>query len=183
MVSARMDSPGAGRTTERRVFIPGWRTLGTKSQLAMTIEEITGVDLAILEFQRAPTEASVARRMSWAARRQTRRIEDEAYSLMGLFQVNMPTIYGEGRTAFRRLQEEILRTSVDHTLFAWTNFSTQRDDARIFAYSSQQFADVGDMESLPLGDYRKAFEAFANVTVIDTSQSDWDVKDKVCTLI
>ena len=38
---------------------------------------------------------------------------------MGLFGVNMPTIYGEGHNAFYRLQEEIMKVSPDHTIFAW----------------------------------------------------------------
>ncbi len=41
------------------------------------------------------TRTSIAQKMSWAARRKTTRIEDQAYSLMGLFQVNMPLLYGE----------------------------------------------------------------------------------------
>ena len=57
--------------------------------------------------------------MSWAAKRKTTRVEDEAYCLLGLFDINMPTLYGEGRNAFYRLQEEIMRTSVDPSLFAW----------------------------------------------------------------
>jgi hypothetical protein len=62
---------------------------------------------------------SVARRMSWAANRQTTRVEDIAYCLIGIFDVNMPLLYGEGRKAFTRLQEEILNVSDDHSLFAW----------------------------------------------------------------
>jgi len=62
----------------------------------------------------------VADRMSWAATRHTTREEDMAYCLMGLFDVHMPIIYGEGgRKAFRRLQMEIMQTCFDQTLFAW----------------------------------------------------------------
>ncbi|KAF1833229.1 hypothetical protein BDW02DRAFT_640187 [Decorospora gaudefroyi] len=62
----------------------------------------------------------ISEKMSWAARRTTIRPEDEAYSLMGLFGVNMGTLYGEGRSsAFRRLQLEIMQTTTDHSLFAW----------------------------------------------------------------
>jgi hypothetical protein len=46
---------------------------------------------------------------------------------MGLFGVHMPTIYGEGYAAFRRLQEEILRSSVDHTLFTWPGYPVRVD--------------------------------------------------------
>jgi hypothetical protein len=62
---------------------------------------------------------SVARRMSWASDRTTTRPEDTAYSLFGLFDVNLPLLYGEGSKAFIRLQEEILRTSDDQSLPAW----------------------------------------------------------------
>jgi hypothetical protein len=56
--------------------------------------------------------------MSWAAKRQATREEDLAYSLLGLFNVNMPLMYGEGAKAFRRLQEEIIKSSNDQTIFA-----------------------------------------------------------------
>jgi hypothetical protein len=56
--------------------------------------------------------------MSWAAKRQATREEDLAYSLLGLFNVNMPLLYGEGEKAFRRLQEEIIKSSNDQTIFA-----------------------------------------------------------------
>jgi hypothetical protein len=51
--------------------------------------------------------------------REITRLEDGAYSLLGIFDVHMPTIYGEGKKDFRRLQEEIMRNSPDHTLFTW----------------------------------------------------------------
>ena len=59
--------------------------------------------------------------MSWAAERSTSRIEDRAYSLLGIFDVNLPLLYGEGSKAFLRLQEEIIRTSTsaDHSILAW----------------------------------------------------------------
>ena len=41
-------------------------------------------------------------------------------SLLGLFSVNMPMLYGEGSNAFRRLQEEIIKGSDDQTIFAWS---------------------------------------------------------------
>jgi len=48
--------------------------------------------------------------MSWAAKRDTKRKEDKAYSLFGIFGVSMPLVYGEGGDkAFRRLREEILK--------------------------------------------------------------------------
>jgi hypothetical protein len=63
--------------------------------------------------------ASVAKRFSWAALRETSRTEDIAYCLLGIFDVNMPLLYGEGKKAFIRLQEEIMKSSNDYSLFAW----------------------------------------------------------------
>ncbi|KAK4116078.1 HET-domain-containing protein [Canariomyces notabilis] len=100
-------------------FAKGWRLLGTKSSLVKTIEKITGIDELTLLEPRLIHNASVAQRMSWAANRTTTRPEDAAYSLMGLFNVNMPIIYGEGENAFLRLQEEIIKRSDDHSIFAW----------------------------------------------------------------
>jgi hypothetical protein len=49
--------------------------------------------------------------MSWSKNRETTREEDKAYSLLGIFDVYMPLIYGEGtKNAFRRLKEEIKRS-------------------------------------------------------------------------
>ncbi|KAI0713312.1 heterokaryon incompatibility protein-domain-containing protein, partial [Earliella scabrosa] len=96
-----------------------WRPIGTKHTLAGVVREITGIDVGILKGTESLEVVSVARRMSWAARRKTTRVEDEAYSLMGMFDIHMPAIYGEGRRAFLRLQEEILKQYPDDTLFAW----------------------------------------------------------------
>ncbi|KAL2068711.1 hypothetical protein VTL71DRAFT_15049 [Oculimacula yallundae] len=85
--------------------------------------------------------------MSWASKRTTTRIEDVAYSLMGLFGVHMPMLYGEGDNAFKRLQEEILRSTDDHTIFAWRE--SEGDPARlslrsgILATSPAKFAHSG----------------------------------------
>jgi hypothetical protein len=57
--------------------------------------------------------------MSWASHRQTTRTEDLAYCLLGLFDINMPLLYGEGDKAFIRLQEEIMKNSDDQSMFAW----------------------------------------------------------------
>ncbi|OJT10259.1 Vegetative incompatibility protein HET-E-1 [Trametes pubescens] len=96
-----------------------WTYIGTKASLAPLLSEITGIDVEVLTFRRELRQVSVARRMSWASGRKTTRVEDEAYSLMGLFGITMPTIYGEDKKAFRRLQEEIMKQSPDQSLFAW----------------------------------------------------------------
>jgi hypothetical protein len=95
-----------------------WKYLGSKLDLQSEIRYITGIDTEVLTTGELEM-VSIARRMSWAAKRQTTRIEDQAYSLMGIFDVNMPLLYGEGRKAFVRLQEETMKTSDDQSLFAW----------------------------------------------------------------
>ncbi|GAW27037.1 putative HET domain-containing protein [Rosellinia necatrix] len=55
--------------------------------------------------------------MTWAHMRETTRPEDRAYSLMGIFDVNMPLLYGEGGAkAFDRLQEEIINGNSDQSI-------------------------------------------------------------------
>ncbi|KAM5546117.1 hypothetical protein V8D89_000243 [Ganoderma adspersum] len=97
-----------------------WEPFGTKDLLADLIQEITHIDRAILTHEKELAEESVAERMRWATNRKATRVEDEAYSMLGIFEITMPTLYGEGRHAFQRLQEEILQRIPDHSLFAWS---------------------------------------------------------------
>ncbi|KAH6870961.1 hypothetical protein B0T10DRAFT_369446, partial [Thelonectria olida] len=61
----------------------------------------------------------VAKQMSWASRTNTTGVEDMADCLLGIFDINMSMIHGEGNKAFMRLQEEIAKQSCDLSLFAW----------------------------------------------------------------
>jgi hypothetical protein len=92
-------------------FTKDWTSIGNKldSQFAWLLEEITGIGVSILRGSSALDEVSVAGKMRWASSRRTTRAEDIAYCLMGIFDVNMPLLYGEGPKAFIRLQEEILK--------------------------------------------------------------------------
>jgi hypothetical protein len=84
--------------------------LGDRIATEGQVHEITGI--AIQALQGNPlANFTVAERMSWAAKRQTTRKEDEAYSLLGIFDIHIPLIYGEGENAFFRLQEEIEKHS------------------------------------------------------------------------
>jgi hypothetical protein len=96
-----------------------WRYIGTKVDLANVIEQVTRIPKDILCGRSGIHDMSIATRMSWAAYRKTTRVEDLAYCLLGLFNVNMPLLYGEGMKAFRRLQEDIVKHSNDLTIFAW----------------------------------------------------------------
>ncbi|KAB5523062.1 heterokaryon incompatibility protein-domain-containing protein [Coniochaeta sp. 2T2.1] len=86
---------------------------------------------------------SAAQKMSWAAGRKTTRREDRAYSLLGIFGVNMPMLYGEGDSAFARLQEEILRVSDDESLLAWGYGLPPPGDSRLLARTTDEFSACG----------------------------------------
>ena len=96
-----------------------WFPLTSKRASPGILHDLTGIDTDVLLGRRALNDVSAAKRMSWAAGRKTSRIEDEAYCLMGLFGVSMPTIYGEGPEAFFRLQVEIRNKTQDQSLFVW----------------------------------------------------------------
>jgi hypothetical protein len=97
-----------------------WQRIGSRFEFRDALSKITGIEVGYLCGTHALERASVSKRMSWAATRNTVRVEDIAYCLLGIFDVNMPLLYGEGKKAFRRLQEEIMKANpMDHTLFAW----------------------------------------------------------------
>ncbi|KAK3695763.1 hypothetical protein B0T22DRAFT_478391 [Podospora appendiculata] len=89
-----------------RFYDSAWNYLGQKSHSSLlnidafflaTLSDVTGIPPA----------------------RHTTRVEDQAYALLGLFDVNMPLLYGEREKAFLRLQEEIIKRSTDESIFAW----------------------------------------------------------------
>ncbi|KAF5490841.1 Vegetative incompatibility protein HET-E-1 [Colletotrichum fructicola] len=106
-----------------------WRLIATRAELGAVITSGTTIESDYLNNRPLHT-ASVAQRMSWASRRQTTRIEDTAYSLLGIFGVNMPLIYGEGDRAFQRLQEAVIRQIDDPSIFVWGSISDLDDPMR-----------------------------------------------------
>jgi hypothetical protein len=86
------------------------------------LSRITGIAPSVLSDNSEDSlrEICYGQRMSWAAYRNTSRKEDIAYCLLGIFQISMPLLYGEGEKAFARLQENILASSTDLSLLAWT---------------------------------------------------------------
>jgi heterokaryon incompatibility protein (HET) len=108
-------------------FDANWGRLGTRTDHRAQISRITGIDVHALnlhkDFRFGPDEGlatfCVAKRMSWASNRETTRVEDTAYCLLGIFNVNLPLLYGEGVKAFIRLQEEVIKRSHDESILAW----------------------------------------------------------------
>ncbi|KAH6873921.1 heterokaryon incompatibility protein-domain-containing protein [Thelonectria olida] len=137
-----------------------WRYMGDRNSMARLISEFTSIHEAVLarkqpiassaydlvQWQRHHhrdfrlrsilSSYSVAARLSWAAGRQTTRDEDIAYSLLGLFDVNMPLLYGEGDKAFQRLLQEIIRHTGDPSvLVSWGAGAPFRQSPAHYGYS------------------------------------------------
>jgi hypothetical protein len=119
-----------------------WNEMGTRVDLRQSIANITGIDERVLQSALKPDQHTAALRMSWAANRETTRVEDAAYCLLGIFEVNMPLLYGEGSKAFHRLQEEIFKVSKGYSLLAWRTppaISQKREPTGILATAVWNF--------------------------------------------
>lgn len=124
--------------------------LSTPGQpLGRAISAITGIESQFLDDRRQIPLASIAHRLSWAAYRQTTRLEDEAYCLLGLLGVNMPMLYGEGRKAFLRLQEELIKRSDDQSIFAWHLDHPGEARSGILAPTVSAFRQCGNISHDP----------------------------------
>lgn len=157
-------------------FDSRWREIGSKNSLAGLLSSITRVHADVLTRVNAGSDKlmatratfSVATRMSWAVGRKTTRPEDRAYSLMGIFKVHMPVIYGEGeKKAFFRLQLEIMSTSHDQSIFAWSNPVAGGHKSGIgpFALYPDCFAKSGDVEDVPSDQWVRYSQKFIGLNI------------------
>ncbi|KAI0096806.1 HET-domain-containing protein [Nemania sp. FL0031] len=107
--------------SELEFYDEDWNFIGTKRELAGAISEVTGISAPFLTGQKRLDDACIAVKMSWMSGRRTTYPEDMTYSMMGIFNITMPLVYGEsGPRAFRRLQEILLASPfMDESLFAW----------------------------------------------------------------
>ncbi|RMJ19307.1 hypothetical protein BHE90_009501 [Fusarium euwallaceae] len=130
-----------------------WHYRGTKASLRYQISDITGIEVAVLKNNDYLEDMPIAKRMSWAASRSTTRIEDLAYCLLGIFDVNMPMMYGEGTKAFTRLQEEIVKETTDLSVFAWKAQKKKGTSSQYFrgilAQSPAEFAHCRKLRRAP----------------------------------
>lgn len=163
-----------------------WQSIGTRSGFKDSIAEITGIDREVLDGG-DPALYSIAKRMSWASKRKTTRVEDIAYCLMGLFGVNMPLIYGERYKAFIRLQTEIMKYSDDQSLFAW-KIPTAVDNIRcgLLASSPACFAESRNIS--PFSRHASDYESQApfsmtsrgvsiSLPILQVKCAPWDPKE------
>jgi len=125
--------------------------------LMALLKDITGLDhlLALwgLEESLGCPQASIAQKMSWISRRKTTRVEDLAYSMLGVLGVNMPPLYGEGINAFlRRLQLELVKVSDNKSIFAWklehtsSSWESKHFRRSILVHHPCDFRDFRDVE-------------------------------------
>ncbi|KAL6835632.1 hypothetical protein J3E69DRAFT_319241 [Trichoderma sp. SZMC 28015] len=151
---------------EVRFYNTEWKFIGDKITLNRTIEDITGISWLVLKGIDKIQNASVAQRMSWAARRETTRPEDLAYCLLGIFDIHMPMLYPEGgKDAFFRLQDLIMRKTGDDSILAWDHnespdYPNQITSGEIFAVSPVYFANSGKIVT------RKPERIFSEINVL-----------------
>ncbi|KAH7174233.1 heterokaryon incompatibility [Fusarium flagelliforme] len=84
-----------------KFFSKEGKELGNKRSLEGAIREVTGLPSRALRG--SPLSGfSIPQRLSWIEKRNTTRPEDDAYSLLGIFDVHILLFYGEGQSkAFR----------------------------------------------------------------------------------
>lgn len=127
-----------------------WKPIGRKEDLLDELSNITQVSREVLNHDKTLSSICVAQRLSWAAKRKTTRVEDKSYCLLGILDINMPPLYGEGDKAFYRLQEEIVRSTYDLSILAWSPSGPSVGDCcAFFAQSPDDFAACSKMELVP----------------------------------
>ncbi|KAK3994836.1 heterokaryon incompatibility protein-domain-containing protein, partial [Cladorrhinum sp. PSN332] len=117
-----------------------WNERGTKAGLITSLSNITATRISALENADELYCLPAAEKMSWASRRTTTRAEDMAYCLLGILDVQMGLLYGEGPKAFRRLQEEVMRKTNDMSLLAWIPVTAGDEMREIWARSPVEFS-------------------------------------------
>jgi hypothetical protein len=127
--------------------------LGDKRSLRQQIHEITGITDSALQGMPL-SRFSVNERFSWTYRRQTKLEEDKAYSLLGIFDISMPLIYGEGSDdAFRRLREEIEKRK-------------RREEQREEIKKSERRYDYIDEAQYSFTNLSYRFQVFIHISIV-----------------
>jgi hypothetical protein len=129
-----------------------------QERLLRLLSDITGIRLDALSIPESVMSCSNGEKMSWMAGRETTREEDVAYCLLGIFGINMILLYGEGSNAFKRLQEEITKQLIEHSLFAWQwpqgSGGMKGRQPNLFAESTKLFSNL----NTELLDYHPQFD-------------------------
>ncbi|KAL4072353.1 hypothetical protein V8B97DRAFT_1870420 [Scleroderma yunnanense] len=144
-------------------FNMDWQPIGNKVSLSRILRHITRVPQYVIMSGLSSTRPCFAQIMSWAANRTTTLVEDRAYSLMGLLDVNMPIVYGEGNRAFRRLQLAIIRTSNDQSIFAWDPRGNIRRAGSVLADDPSFFRDCSDMHAMEIEEFIQSLKGSSDI--------------------
>lgn len=137
-----------------------WKEIGRKLpysnlhddlSFADVLATVSGLPRTLLEKLVDLSEFLVAQRLSWTARRETTRIEDMAYCMLGICEINLPLLYGEGHKAFERLQMETFNRTGDESLFAWRPLLHDLHHG-LFAKSMQCFLHCGQVTRIQTHD-------------------------------
>ncbi|KAF8427612.1 hypothetical protein L210DRAFT_3565025 [Boletus edulis BED1] len=91
-------------------------------EILSEMEEATGISTRALTALQ-PGLDNIREKLRLVSRRETTFVEDEAYSLLGIFSVSVPVVYGDGDQALGRLLAQVLTSSGDASILAWTGRS------------------------------------------------------------
>ncbi|KAK5719529.1 hypothetical protein LTR15_008053 [Elasticomyces elasticus] len=125
-------------------FCQDWAAFDGLVDPILTVHQITRIPIAVLQHQRMLSEYTIAQRLSWAADRNTERLEDQAYCLLGILDIHMQLQYTEGRNAFLRLQNLLLLKPGGLTILAWEDPSISKTSTLLAPYLSC-FRNSGDV--------------------------------------
>ncbi|KAJ4377743.1 hypothetical protein N0V83_000573 [Neocucurbitaria cava] len=152
------------------VYDARWNKRGVKTSLASQLSTITKINESVLRKESPLSHFCVAQKLSWAALRVTTRIEDSAYCLLGLLDLNMPLLYGEGEKAFRRLQDQIIQSSADLSIFAWQWKSPEQQQASPKDQEEVRSAQSGLQDGSLCGVLARSTTMFAHCSGYTRSQ-------------
>lgn len=135
---------------------------------ALPLEKITGISDAVLtaDNSQGVQGHSFWDIMSWASRRQTTRVEDRAYCLIGLFRVSLTIAYGEGQRAFSRLVEAIAVKNPSWDIFAWfgqpsvDHFALPSSPASYPTFESDMRKDRGGVREFTINAHGLSLRSF-----------------------
>lgn len=114
-----------------KFFTRDWRLIGTREELVDPISRHTGINPDILRSARIPREITISQKMVWAKGRETTKVEDRSYSMLGILGISIFPVYGIGDGAFEELQLRLISKSSDQTLFSWYHTFTEPEDVEM----------------------------------------------------
>jgi hypothetical protein len=144
------------------------RSPNHKNSLAIMQEmgDATGIDAqALVAFR--PGMRDAREKLQWVSARVTTWQEDIAYSLFGIFGVNLPVIYGEKKQkALGRLLQEVVAQSGDISALDWVGQSSEFNSclpADITSYKAPPYT----VSSLSEDDIQKSISSLRHVMTMD----------------